>query len=254
MRKIGVGALFITSSLLGLGSSAAAVTAPLESHRPAILASRVAAGWTSTNWSGYAVSVASPARSAVGHWVVPTVSKTRGNSYSSSWVGVDGFTNSNLIQTGTEQDWLNGKPFYAAWWEILPAAETIIPSLTIHPGDAMSANIGQRATSRTWDITITDVTTGSSFHTTQSYGGSGASVEWIQEAPSVNGRTAKLAKYGQTTFDMSGFNGASAVLSASNAGTMTQGGKKVSSPSLPDSDKEGFSVKYGATAPSPPPS
>jgi hypothetical protein len=253
MRKIGVGALFITSGLFGFGPTAA-VTAPLVAHRPAIVASRVAAGWTSTNWSGYATSVASPARSAAGQWKVPTVSRTRGSSYSSSWVGIDGFTNSNLIQTGTEQDWVNGAPFYAAWWEILPAPETIIPSLTIHPGDAMSANISQRGTTTTWDITISDVTTGQSFHTTQSYGGAGASVEWVQEAPSVNGRIAKLAKYGTATFDKSAFNGAFAVLSATNAGTMLQNGKKVSSPSPPDRDKEGFSMKYGATAPPPPPS
>jgi Peptidase A4 family len=252
MRKIGVGALFITSGLFGFGPSTAAVTAPLVSHRPAIVATRVSAGWTSTNWSGYATSVSSPARSVVGHWKVPTVSATTHNTYSSSWTGIDGFTNSSLIQTGTEQDWVNGRPFYAAWWEILPAPETIIPTLTIHPGDSMSASIAQRTTTTTWDITITDVTTGQSFHTTQAYSGPGASVEWIQEAPSVNGRIAKLAHYGKTTFDMSALNGAFAVLSATNAGTMVQNGRKVSSPSLPDSDKEGFAMKYGATAPPPP--
>jgi hypothetical protein len=51
---------------------------------------------------------------ATATWVVPSVKKITG--YSSAWVGVDGFSNNNLIQTGTESDFVNGKAVYRAWW------------------------------------------------------------------------------------------------------------------------------------------
>ena len=47
-------------------------------------------------------------------------------TYSSAWIGVDGFNDNDLIQTGTEQDYYSGGAHYDAWWEILPAAETEI--------------------------------------------------------------------------------------------------------------------------------
>ena len=43
--------------------------------------------------------------------------------YSSSWIGIDGLANRDLIQTGTDSDYVDGSPHYDAWWEILPAAE-----------------------------------------------------------------------------------------------------------------------------------
>ncbi len=54
------------------------------------------------------------------------MSRAKGSTYSSSWIGIDGFNNSNLIQTGTEQDYTSGGAQYCAWWEIFLAAETQI--------------------------------------------------------------------------------------------------------------------------------
>ena len=103
-----------------------------------------------------------------GDWVIPTVQATRKATYSSSWIGIDGFNNSSLIQTGTEQDYYGGSAHYQAWWEILPAAETVITGMTIHPGDHMHASI-QNLGGGTWSITLQDVTTGNSFTTQQLY-------------------------------------------------------------------------------------
>jgi hypothetical protein len=72
-------------------------------------------GWTSLNWSGYAVTSGTPYRSVGANWTVPTVTGPNG-SYSAAWVGIDGFTNGSLIQTGTEQDVVNGAGQYSAWW------------------------------------------------------------------------------------------------------------------------------------------
>ncbi len=164
----------------------AAASSNALSHRPAIMITRTNAGWSSGNWSGYAGTTGGPgsATSVKGTWKVPKVSATSGNSYSSSWLGIDGFGNTSLIQTGTEQDWVGGAPLYRAWWEILPAAETIIPSLTIKPGDLMSAQI-QHTSGASWTIKLKDVTSGQSFTTTKSYSGPADTAEWIQEAPST---------------------------------------------------------------------
>jgi hypothetical protein len=223
------------------------------SHRPRVAVSRPgtrAAGWASSNWSGYAVT-GSSYNTVTAKWIVPAVAASRKATYSSDWVGIDGYNNSDLIQTGTESDYYNGSAHYAAWWEILPAAETVIPSIAVRPGDTVTASIAKGSGS-SWKITITDG--GKSFTTTQTYTGPQTSAEWIEEAPTVGGRVAPLANFGQATFDPGTVNGVNPLLNASEAGVMVQKRVQVSTPSNPDSDTDGFNVAYGAAAPAPPPS
>lgn len=244
----------LASSLLAAGVAMAApkAAASTVAHGPRVALpapQTTNAGWASSNWSGYAKSGTYTA--ITGKWTVPSVSSSSGATYSSSWIGIDGFTNSNLIQTGTEQDYYNGRAHYAAWWEILPASATFITSLTIHPGDHMSASI-KKGSGSNWTISISDTTTGHSFSTTKTYNGPHSSAEWIEEAPTVGGRQAKLAHYSTFTFDPGTVNGTNPNLSSSNRGVMIQSGHQVSTPSNPDSDTDGFRTAYGATAPSPP--
>lgn len=234
----------------GLVTTAAPAAIPALTHHVANLTSRTATGWTSGNWSGYA-GTTSNATQVSGSWTVPTVTKSKGNAYSSTWVGIDGFVNSDLIQTGTEADWVGGKAHYDAWWEILPASETLIPSITVHPGDVMSANI-QKGSGSTWQITLKDVTTNVSYSTSKSYSGPGASVEWIQEATQVNGVIATLAHYGSTSFTQAGFDNGSITFAIGNRGIMIQNGKHVSTPSKPGPIKNAFAVAYGAKTPKAP--
>jgi hypothetical protein len=246
MRRL----LALAAACGGLLSGGIVGVAPVA-HGPALVTSRTNAGWTSGNWSGYAGSVGSPATSITGEWQVPTITKTKGNSYSSAWIGIDGFTNTSLIQTGTEEDWAGGHAVYKAWWEILPANETVISSIVVHPGDIFTAQI-TKGSGANWTIVIDDTTSGKSFSITKSYSGPGASVEWILEAPEVNGSIATLAHYGNTYFINCWFDGGNAVFSAANRGIMVQGGKHVSTPSKPDAAKDGFEVAYGAKTPPPP--
>ncbi len=240
-----------SSSALVATAPVAVATSPAVFHRPAIHnRAATSAGWSASNWSGYAKS--GSYSSATAHWVVPSVSPTSGSTYSSAWVGIDGFTNSSLIQTGTESDYYSGSAHYNAWWEILPAAETRISSITVRPGDVMTASI-TKGSGSTWTITINDTTNGQSFTTQQSYSGPGASVEWIEEAPSIGGRVATLAHYSSPdTFDPGTANGGNPGLTAADSGIMVQKQRIVSSPSVPDSDTDGFNMAYGSTAPAPP--
>lgn len=246
MRRL----LTLAAACGGLLSGGIVGAAPVI-HGSAVVTSRSNAGWTSGNWSGYAGSVSSPATSVTGEWQVPTVTSTPSSSYSSAWIGIDGFTNRKLIQTGTEADWIGGHAVYHAWWEILPASETVIPSITVHAGDVFTAQI-TKGSGKSWTIEIDDTTSGNSFSITKNYAGPGASVEWILEAPLVNGGLATLAHYGKTYFINCGFDGGNAVFIAANRGIMVQGGTHVSTPSKPDAAKDGFEVAYGAKTPPPP--
>ena len=250
-RWLTVGLGLVAGGLLPV-ATAASGAAPVITHHPRIAAATHGAGWSSSNWSGYA-KTGSTYSSATAQWVVPSVSPSKGSTYSSSWVGIDGFNNSSLIQTGTEQDYYNGSAHYNAWWEILPAAETPISSITVRPGDSFTASI-TKGSGTSWTITISDVTTNQSFTTVQTYTGPGSSVEWIQEAPTVGGHVATLAHYSTTTFDPGTANGVPPGLTAADSGVMVQKRTVVSTPSAPDVEADGFSVAYGSTAPSPPPS
>lgn len=189
-----------------------------------------------------------------GSWNGPQpVPDTSSQTYSTAWIGIDGYGNSSLIQTGTEQDVSGGVASYYAWWEILPASQTRIPTVTVHPGDRMTASVA-RSSGSTWQIVITNNTTSQSFTTLQTYSGPASTAEWIMERPQVSGSYATLTQYTTFAFDLATVNGGSPGLTSSNALVMNQNGIQVSTPSSPDSDHDGFALAYGASAPSPPPS
>ncbi|HEY1574426.1 MAG TPA: G1 family glutamic endopeptidase [Pseudonocardiaceae bacterium] len=193
----------------------------------------------SSNWSGYAKT--GTFTTVSGHWTVPTVSGT-GSHFSSQWAGIDGFSNSNLIQTGTEADVVNGRASYDAWWEILPAAETVITGMTIHPGDSMTATIS-KVSGTTWNIKLTDNTTGVAFNSNKTYRGAGTSAEWIEEATQVNGVIGAPPRFSTFTFNSLTANGANPNLTTAQEILLVQGSTTYSTPSAPTGGNS-FSVTY----------
>jgi len=154
-----------------------------------------------------------------------------------------------LIQTGTEQDIAaNGKRTYTAWYELIPAPETPIPSLIVHPGDRMHAEIKEQvAGSNVWTIILNNATTGQKFQTTKPYSSSHLTVEWIQERPTLissGGTTlAPLPKLTNPKFDHGLVNGAAAGLKAAQEILMTNAsGAVIARPSAPDPDADGFNA------------
>lgn len=205
-------------------------------------------GWRSSNWAGYALE-RGPYQSVSARWTVPRISMASGG-FSAIWIGVDGVSDGNLIQTGTEQDVRNGRATYFAWWEILPAPAVRITSFSVRPGDHMSATISRVSAGR-WQISITDARTGS-FTSVRRYGGRGSSVEWIEEAPLVDGRLAPLARHGPIAFDHATANGANPGLSPADGGTLVRRGQRLLTPSLPDADTDGFRLLESTAPPAPP--
>jgi hypothetical protein len=161
----------------------------------------------SPNWSGEVTRSTTPGtfQGVAGGWTVPAVQATATNKYSSTWVGVDGYGNSQLIQTGTEEDSINGHTSYSAWWEILPASETLIrysngALVPVAPGDSMWAYIVKTATANVWTIYLQDITRGWSFSTNRYYYGSGLSAEWVEEATQVGGVISPMPVFSTFTF------------------------------------------------------
>lgn len=224
-------------------------------------------GWSSSNWSGYAVTPASRSYTAIsGSWTVPSVAASKGATYSATWIGIDGFNNDYLIQTGTEQDYYDGSPHYATWWTDSENNFEEQPfSLPVSPGDVMTASIIEQAGGGPWTITLTNdtaeargATDSSVTELVSSYDGPGASAEWIMEAPTIGGRVAPLADYGETNFT-------GAAVATSVGGTLTSPGftiadggymvqhrSVVSIPSEPGTTRNDFNIAYGSAPPSAP--
>ena len=166
---------------------------------------------TSTNWSGYAVSAASPFTGVLGTWVQPTATCSSGflagSTYSSFWVGLDGYTSSSVEQLGTDSDCSRGTPTYYAWYEMYPANSVQLSSSTypVKPGDTLSASVTRNGTSYT--LAMTDTENGANrwtFSQPETGTEANSSAEWVAEAPEICTfifcRLANLTNFGTVTF------------------------------------------------------
>lgn len=186
------------------------------------------ANGSSSNWSGYAAypstqtqspsgggkgkgngkgnpggkkSSSTPTFSDVtGSWTVPEVTgSVSASTYSSSWVGLDGYSDGTVEQIGTEQDWSGGSPHYYAWFEMYPKFGYQIVGFPVNPGDEISADV-QYVSKGNFALTITNVTEGVSFTTNQrEHSAQRLSAEWIEEAP-WSGGVLPLADFGTVDF------------------------------------------------------
>ncbi|MDB5180210.1 MAG: hypothetical protein JWN12_842 [Candidatus Saccharibacteria bacterium] len=187
--------------------------------------------YQSTNWSGY-LSTGGSFTAVSGTWIAPspTATSTTVESGDGTWIGIGGLSTSDLIQVGTQNTISpSGIVSTTGFYELLPASAVGIGSLTITPGDTISASITQTATSQ-WTISLTDVTTGQTFSTSVSYVSSLSSAEWIQEDPSnPDGSLVLLDNFGTVQFSNATtiMNGTTMSAAASNASQITlvgQGG------------------------------
>jgi Peptidase A4 family len=137
---------------------------------------------TTENWSGFAVT-GSDFTYAKGSWHVPEVDcgKTP-NTYSAFWVGIDGYGNKTVEQTGTSSGCNGTSPVYYAWYEFYPAGSVVITSMPIHAGDVMGASVTY--SNGEFTVGIHNHTTGAEFSKTAKVSGAKrTSAEWIAEAP-----------------------------------------------------------------------
>ena len=169
--------------------------------------------YTAANWSGYEAHGKKRSYDAVqGEWGVPQipVGESGYTTYSSEWVGLDGDGTSDLVQAGSESDYVAIWPFffasYSTWTELLPNQPTSQGTgLGVNSGDdiVVSVYIGDSTGHRKqnggygwfsiWDLTssqavlISTALSGTYFN--------GVSAEWIMERPTVSGAYSELSAY-----------------------------------------------------------
>jgi hypothetical protein len=160
-----------------------------------------------SNWAGYIVSSdlqnPQPTVTAISaSWAVPTVTASAQNdTFAAVWIGIGGYYDNTLIQTGTEQDSIGGQGDYTAWYELLPALAVTIDTMVVSPGDQMNASIHLvDSATDTWSISIEDLTTSQAFQDDFTYASSQLSAEWIVERPLAGRRLSTLANIDTVMF------------------------------------------------------
>jgi hypothetical protein len=160
-----------------------------------------------------------------GRWLVPSVTGEFNNdSYSSLWVGLDGWGHDDLVQAGTEQQCYGLKvPFlgifinfsfsnYYAWTEFLPQEqdEQLIKNLPVNPGDEIlvwvwlgdKSSFSPDLKGAFGRFRILNVTTGKELFPVTARGSTVVSCTeavWIMESPYKYGFTTDLANFGKVT-------------------------------------------------------
>jgi hypothetical protein len=160
-----------------------------------------------SNWAGYIIAsdLQNPQPNVTGisaSWTVPTVTgSTQNDTYAAVWIGIGGYFDNTLIQTGTEQDSIGGQGDYTIWYELLPDFAVTIDAITISPGDQINASIQLvDQVTDTWSISIEDVTTSQSFQNDFFYASSQLSAEWVVERPLAGHRLSTLADIRKVEF------------------------------------------------------
>lgn len=167
----------------------------------------------SANWAGYADSATGGTqfRYVAAQFTMPTVYCPRspagssGYAYSSHWVGLDGFSDSTVEQTGVA-GYCNsaGTPGYYAWYEMYPQGPVAYTGVS--PGDTVQVSVFYNASTTGYNLFLKDVTTGGYLLVTD-YCPSGStclnsSAEVISEDPGgavANGYN--LADFGQANYE-----------------------------------------------------
>lgn len=183
------------------------------------IAANGAASYTSSNWSGYAISAANGTfnvnnAAVYAEYVVPIAQQAFGVcsgswDYSAQWIGFDGFQSNDVLQAGTEADaYCSGgttTTSYLALYEWYPSGPVAIANLKVKPGDVMGLEVWYTATWPSGHLYFINYTTQKSaaigFDPPPGTSFTGNSVEWIVERPSLGASYATLTNYVAAPFN-----------------------------------------------------
>jgi hypothetical protein len=192
-----------------------------------------------------------------GSWVEPSVTcsgttaggpgktKKTQSSYSSFWIGLDGYSSNTVEQTGTDSDCTGTTPSYYAWYEFYPAYPVNF-SNGVQPGDTMTAEVKDGGGVIT--LSISDGNKWTQTVTQSDHGYKLSSAEWIAEAPSGGG-VLPLANFGTVNFSNAsatgvGKTGSISAFSFDPMTMVTNSGQTKAAPSALSSAGTAFSVTW----------
>ncbi|KAI8630452.1 peptidase A4 family-domain-containing protein [Xylariaceae sp. FL1651] len=205
----------------------------------------------STNWGGAAV-VTSGVTKVTGVFTVPRPSPPSGGSSrteycGAAWVGIDGYNNADLIQTGVLWCVQNGAYLYEAWYEYLPAALVAYSGITVTAGSVVTVTATKTGTNSGVTTLSSGGQTVSHTFSGQSSPLPGTSAEWIVEDFESGGSLVPFANFGTVTFTSSSatINGATVTPgsgSATNIELISSSGSQLTSTTV-----SGGTVTVGRT-------
>ncbi|KAM0245150.1 hypothetical protein ACHAQJ_010643 [Trichoderma viride] len=177
---------------------------------------------TSVNWAGVAIEQTGVTEVS-GTFTVPQPRVPPGGdpgiSYCGvAWVGIDGWTNGDLIQTGVLWCIFENETFWEPWYEYLPAPITSYEGVSVGAGSVVTVTATKTGTNSGFTTLTVDGITVSQTFSGESFSLPGTSAEWIVEdyEVSVLGPPfVPFADFGSVTFT-----GATAVV---NGATLTPG-------------------------------
>lgn len=198
---------WLIASVVVLVALLAAIPAVASSHTVGVGGPRIplrAGSTTSLNWAGYADVVGSGSVTvANASFYVPTVQSSKSSTYVAVWVGIDGYNDSTVEQTGILAESSHGSVSYSAWYEFYPASPVYAPSNdVVKPGDLIVAWVQYNSNNNTFTTFLKDVTEGWTYVSpaTSVPGADRSSAEWIVERPAIGGSLTTLANFGTAEF------------------------------------------------------
>jgi hypothetical protein len=169
---------------------------------------------TSTNWSAVVTSGGAQTYNnstsfhyIFAEYVVPVATQaygtcTGGWAYSSSWVGIDGYGSSDVLQAGTASDAYCNRGVratsYSAWYEWYPYGSVQIGNFAVAPGDDIYIGVWNTSSTQghVYFVNLTTNQAGElTFTAPPGTSLVGNSAEWVVERPYVNGGLSTLTNY-----------------------------------------------------------
>jgi hypothetical protein len=250
---IPLGGLALAAGALGAAAPAAAASHPARPtihlirpamHGTAPMAVRGRPGHAaqSQNWSGYAAHGKKYTKISAS-WVEPTGHCTGSRTFSSFWVGLDGYTSRTVEQTGSEVDCSGGQARYFGWYEMFPAFPVNF-SDPVRPGDHFTGSV-TFAGSGHYTLVLTDTTQGWSHTVHKSLNGAqNSSAEVIAEAPSSSTGILPLTNFGTVQFSNAAVNGAAMGQASPTKIIMVNGSGRAKDAVSALSGGQSFSVRW----------
>jgi Peptidase A4 family len=109
-----------------------------------------------SNWGGYVAPGSSGEFTTVtASWTEASATCRNDNELYAPWVGIDGYGNETVEQTGVQTSCSTGKPVDSAWYEMYPKSP-VYYSKPVSTGDKITATV--TASGGSFTLTITDKT------------------------------------------------------------------------------------------------
>jgi hypothetical protein len=170
--KAAAAGLLLAAALVPVGAgTSVAAPAPGPSVAPHL----------DSTWIGYVVT-GNPGdfTSISGSWTEPAFTCDSYDDTFAAWIGLDGYDDATVEQTGVQTDCSSGTPVLTGWYELYPAAP-VYWSGRVSQGDKLDASVVYG--DGTYTLTLSDTTQGWTQHVSKAVTAQNASAEAILESP-----------------------------------------------------------------------